>query len=264
MKYTGDHVGLLEKAGQIQTDGAKPAPKKKAAKAAKPKKAKKKEVVSIEDELDDLDLGGSDGGSRALPDEFVLAGKPARFARALIDFLASYGWLMPILAIEGMGTFWNPTYFYIAGLLIFVFNLIVLPIMTNRTIGNFVSITKFVTHHGSPPFFLHLTLRGLNFGFFAGGLIALLIGFPTMDSVVLGIGFGLLAICFADYVVKKVRHEKQQGLYDSMFNAYLVSHVRSGDEEGWLGRLESLADFGESRFKLGGGGDDDEESEDGS
>ena len=94
----------------------------------------------------------------------------------------------------------------------------------------------------------------------ACGLAALMIGFPTMDSVILGIGFGMLAICFADYVVKKVRHENQQGLYDSMFNAYLVSHVRSGDEEGWLGRFESLADFGESRFKLGGS--EDEESED--
>ena len=254
-------MGLLEKAGQIQADGPKATPKKKPVRAAKPKKQKRPAKVSLEDELDDLDFDtGAGTGARNLPDEFVLAGKPAKFARTLIDFLVTYGWLMPIMAIEGMGTFWNPTYFYIAGSLLFMFNLVVLPVMTNRTIGNFVSITKFVTHNGDPPMFLHLTLRGLNFGFFAGGLIALLIGFPTMDSVILGIGFGMLAICFADYVVKKVRHEKQQGLYDSMFNAYLVSHVRSGDEEGWLGRLESLADFGESRFKLGGS--EDEESED--
>ena len=97
-------MGLLEKAGQIQTDGAKPAPKKKAAKAAKPKKAKKKEAVSIEDELDDLDLGGSDGGSRALPDEFVRAGKPAQFARALIDLLVTYGWMIPLIAMTAYGS----------------------------------------------------------------------------------------------------------------------------------------------------------------
>ena len=254
-------MGLLEKAGQIQTDGPKATPKKKPARAAKAKKAKKSAKVSLEDELDDLDIG-VERVSRSLPDEYVLAGKPAKFALGLIDFIVTYAWVILILGYIGFleqGNF-NPTYFYIAGSLLFLFNLAVLPFMTNRTIGNFVSMTKYVTHKGSPPFFMHLTLRGLNFGFFGGGVVALLIGFPTRDSVFLGIGFGMLAICFSDYVIKKVRHEKQQGLYDSMFNAYLVSHVRSGDEQGWLGRLESLADFGESRFKLGDS--DDEESED--
>ena len=263
MNYTGDEMGLLEKAGQIQADGPKATPKKKIAKPAKSKKAKKAPKVSLEDELDDLDIG-DERVSRSLPDEFVLASKPAKFALALIDFIATYVWILLIFGYIGFleqGNF-NPTYFYIAAILLFLFNLAVLPFMTNRTIGNFVSMTKFVTHKGNPPFFLHLTLRGLNFGFFAGGVIALLIGFPTMDSVALGIGFALLAICFTDYVVKKVRHEKQQGLYDSIFNAYLVSHVRSGDEQGWLGRLESLADFGESRFKLGDSEGDESEDDD--
>ena len=258
-------MGLLEKAGQIQADGPKATPKKKPVRAAKPKKAKKEKKapkVSLEDELDDLDIGGAERVSRSLPDEFVLAGKPSKFALALIDFIATYVCFLLVIgyiAFLETGNF-TPTYFYFAAILLFLFNLVLLPFMTNRTIGNFVSMTKFVTHNGNPPFFLHLTLRGLHFGFFVGGVIALLIGFPDMNSVFLGIGFGLLAICFADYVVKKVRHEKQQGLYDSLFNAYLVSHVRSGDEEGWLGRLESLADFGESRFKLSGS--EDEESED--
>ena len=255
-------MGLLEKAGQIQADGPKATPKKKAIKAAKPKKAKAAKVM-LEDELDDLDFDtGAAKASRVLPDEFVLAGKPAKFARALIDLLVTYGWLVPLVTMTAYGSFFDPTYFVIGGALITVFNLIVLPVMTNRTIGNFVSMTKFVTHKGNPPMFLHLTLRGLNFGFFGVGLAALMIGFPTMDSVVLGIGFAMLSICFADYVVKKVRHEKQQGLYDSLFNAFLVSHVRSGDEEGWLGRLESLADFGESRFKLGGSKDEESEDDD--
>ena len=253
-------MGLLEKAGQIQADGPKATPKKKAIKAAKPKKAKPAKVM-LEDELDDLDIGG-DRVSRSLPDGFVLAGKPAKFALALIDFIVTYVCFLLVFGYIAFleTTNFAPTYFYFAAILLFLFNIVVIPFMTNRTIGNFVSMTKFVTHKGNPPFFLHLTLRGLNFGFFAGGVVALLIGFPMMDSVVLGIGFAMLAICFADYVVKKVRHEKQQGLYDSLFNAFLVSHVRSGDEEGWLGRLESLADFGESRFKLGGS--EDEESED--
>ena len=36
-----------------------------------------------------------------------------------------------------------------------------------------------------------------------------------------------------------------QGTVDLLFSAYLVKHVATGEETGWLARFESLGDFGD-------------------
>ena len=36
-----------------------------------------------------------------------------------------------------------------------------------------------------------------------------------------------------------------QGTIDLLFSAYLVKHVATGEETGWLARFESLGDFGD-------------------
>ena len=63
----------------------------------------------------------------------------------------------------------------------------------------------------------------------------------------------LCLLCFAfplsEYIFKKiVGKESQQGMWDKMFGAYLVHHVPSGKETGWLARLESLGEFGAKRI----------------
>ena len=43
----------------------------------------------------------------------------------------------------------------------------------------------------------------------------------------------------------KKNSDYSQGAFDLAFSSYLVKHVASGDETGWLARFESLGDFGD-------------------
>ena len=132
-------MGLLEKAGQIQDEGAsksKPTKTKSAktkSKAPKPKRQKTKKQ-KVDDDLDDLEV--KEKVIKSLPNEFQLAKKPARFARSLVDFICTYGAFLAVLGTFAFvdGDF---TYLWIVALLVMLFNMFVMPIMTNRTIGNY-------------------------------------------------------------------------------------------------------------------------------
>ena len=43
----------------------------------------------------------------------------------------------------------------------------------------------------------------------------------------------------------KKNSDFSQGTIDLVFSAYLVKHVATGEETGWLARFESLGDFGD-------------------
>ena len=43
----------------------------------------------------------------------------------------------------------------------------------------------------------------------------------------------------------KKNSDFSQGTIDLLFSSYLVKHVATGDETGWLARFESLGDFGD-------------------
>nr|MBC8517813.1 hypothetical protein [Euryarchaeota archaeon] len=97
-------MGLLEKAGQMQNEEdvkpakkAKPKPVKaaKPAKKARAKRSKKKKS----NDLDDIDV--TPKVAKTLPDEYVLSKKPARFARSLVDFIVTFGWTVPVVALLG-------------------------------------------------------------------------------------------------------------------------------------------------------------------
>jgi hypothetical protein len=260
-------MGLLEKAGQMQDGGAsKPAKKSKVAKA-KPAKAKPvakkspRRAKKVSDDLDDFEVAPR--VAKTLPDEYEISKKPARFARSLVDFIVSYGWAAPIVGINLYGSNFDGTYFIIGGALLLIFNVIAMPIMTNRTVGNYASLTKYVTHKGAAPFFLHQTFKALTVLFLSMGAFMILSdGIVTtagVNTVNLGIGFGILLLPISDWIIAKVRHETKQGLWDSMFFAYMVSHTRSDDAEatGFFGKLESSGDWLKDKGWLG-----DEKSED--
>jgi hypothetical protein len=259
-------MGLLEKAGQMQDEGTsspakaskpkpvkkeKPAKKVKPAKKAAPRRAKKAKVV---DELDDFEV--KERVSKTLPTEYVLAKKPARFARSLVDFIVTYGAFVGLfgtyLFIDG-----DFTYLWLVSIAIMLFNMIGMPIMTRRTVGNYASLTKYVNHKGNPPIFLHQTFKALTILFILSGLALILssgVGKSGgLNPVNLGIGFAILVIPISDWVVAKIRHETKQGLWDSMFFAYMVSHSRPTDEEasGFFGRLESSGDWLKDKGWLG-------------
>ncbi|MDP6741496.1 MAG: hypothetical protein QF807_01190 [Candidatus Thalassarchaeaceae archaeon] len=259
-----ENMGLLEKAGQMQDEGkakpakaSKPKPAKKEKQAKKPaRRAKKAKVV---DDLDDFEV--KERVAKTLPTEYELAKRPARFARSLVDFIVTYGAFVGLfgtyLFIDG-----DFTYLWIVSIAIMLFNMIGMPIMTRRTVGNYASLTKYVNHKGNPPIFLHQTFKSLTILFILSGLgLILSAGLGKsggLNSVNLGIGFAVLLIPFADWVVAKIRHETRQGIWDSMFFAYMVSHSRTTDEEatGFFGRLESSGDWLKDKGWLG---NDDEE-----
>ena len=60
----------------------------------------------------------------------------------------------------------------------------------------------------------------------------------------IGIGSVLMILWIVNFFFKK-NSDYSQGLFDLAFSSYLVKHVASGDETGWLARFESLGDFGD-------------------
>jgi|TARA_B100000315_G_scaffold182825_1_gene171752 uncharacterized membrane protein (DUF485 family) len=257
-----ENMGLLEKAGQMQDEGkakpakaTKPKPAKKEKQAKKPaRRAKKAKVV---DDLDDFEV--KERVAKTLPTEYELAKKPARFARSLVDFIVTYGAFLGVLGAFAMVDS-DFTYFWILAILVMIFNMIAMPIMTRRTVGNYASLTKYITYKGKPPLFLHQTFKSLTILFIVVGLILILSSQSSdgTNSVNLGIGLAVLLIPISDWVVSKIRHETKQGLWDSIFFAYMVSHSRMADEEatGFFGRLESSGDWLKDKGWLG---KDDEE-----
>lgn len=66
----------------------------------------------------------------------------------------------------------------------------------------------------------------------------------TSGMTYLIIGAVLMIVWIVNFFFKK-NSDYSQGLFDLAFSSYLVKHVSSGDETGWLARFESLGDFGD-------------------
>ena len=95
-------------------------------------------------------------------------------------------------------------------------------------------------------------MNNLNFPFFLLGLILFFMGSGDQDYALLGGGVFAASIMIIDaWLCKRyLFQETKQGLWDIIFNAYLVKHVPSGEETGWLAKLEGLGDFAEQKFKM--------------
>ena len=146
----------------------------------------------------------------------------------------------------------NPTWIIIGGFLLAITNLIVLPIFMGRNLGQFISRTKYINSKSQRPIFLHALMNNLNFPLFLLGLILILMGSGDQDYALLGGGIFAASIMIVDaWLCKRyLFQETKQGLWDIIFNAYLVKHVPSGEETGWLAKLEGLGDFAEQKFKM--------------
>ncbi len=263
-------MGLLEKAGGMQADDPPKKPKRAKKKrdpnpepvTEKPKKQRRKKKEVSLDEL--LEEEAQDGP----PGDFIIASKGARRSRGLVDFIVNWTLPITILTIEAMGTFWNPTWLWVAGLAIIVFNIGYLPYAHKRTIGNFVSRTRYVNRHGKDPIFLYVTIKMMTVPFIMGALILIAtFAGEIQDSkeaitpFAIGVAFALVP--FSDWVVLKVRHEAGQGLWDTIFGAYIVAHVPEEGAEGWLAKLEATGDYFEQKGWLSDeeGSEEDSENE---
>lgn len=252
-------MGLLDKVDNM--DDAKPAKAKpKAAKAvakATPKAAKavaKKatpkaakpaaKTIKLKDE-------GSDKPEKirptGLPEGFELAGNMPRYIGWIINFAWNFGVSIGLLSILSTGADSDLTIGWaVAGLMILI-NWLVLPIWTGRNIGEFVSRTKYINSSGSKPIFLHAVLNN-SIGFLSLiGLILMMANFQdigTTGMVPFITGVVFIVFWIFNFFLKK-NSDFSQGAFDLAFSSYLVKHVATGDETGWMARFESLGDFGD-------------------
>ena len=214
---------------------AKPAQKVVAAKVAKPKKVR--------------------ATPAGLPGDFEIASPNARRIAGLTNFVVNlgpiFGFLFSVTILDAFTTI-----FAIVALAALTLNLIIVPIMSGRTLGNFVSRTKNITSAGNKPNFMHalfvnstgiLALLGVIFlMIFAGSIFSTKGSEQISASVWSVLGVAFIILYFVNYSIKK-GSESNQGLYDSLFGAFLVKHVPAEGEvsTGFIGKLEGMASYGD-------------------
>jgi hypothetical protein len=256
-------MGLLEKAGKMNDD------KPKKAKKAKPVKASK---VETKDKLDKAIAkktastkktrkARAPRNPRVLPEGFQPAGRAAKGARRLVDFIVNYSGVVALIGFTATGAFFDPTLFLIAAVVPILLNMFFLPAKTNRTVGMFLTRTRFVNSKGQYPLWIHLTMSNFTALFLMMG-VALIFMATEGNKTFLVVGICMILISVADYVVTKIRHAngQQQNMWDAMFGCWFVVAEKSEDSGiKWLDRLESLGDFGE---KKGWSGSQSDESDD--
>ena len=227
------------------TPKATPKAAKAVAKKATPKAAKPAaKTIKLKDEGGDKPEKIRPTG---LPEGFELAGNMPRYIGWIINFAWNFGVSIGLLSILSTGADSDLTIGWaVAGLMIII-NWLVLPIWTGRNIGEFVSRTKYINSSGSKPIFLHAVLNN-SIGFLSLiGLILMMANFQNIStSGMIPFITGVVFIVFwiFNFFLKK-NSDFSQGVFDLAFNSYLVKHVATGEETGWMARFESLGDFGD-------------------
>ena len=210
----------------------------KAAKAAKAPRAKKPKLSTA-----------------GLPEGYEIATQNSRFLAWLMNFIWNFGVLFAAIFLSVIGS--TPTIPAVLALLMIIINVFVIPIMTGRTLGNFMSRTRYITSADSKPNPLHgflvnsvglMALVGLSLVIINMGNLFDTAGKANPVAIgLLVLGIILFSVRIIDGRFKK-NSDQNQGLYDMLFGAYLVKYVRAEGEEltGIALRLESMANFGDS------------------
>jgi len=179
--------------------------------------------------------------------------------RRFIDILVTYGWMFPVVGISAYGSDIDPTYLNIGGMVLYIGNVGFLPSRFNRTIGNIVSRTKFVTSSGNNASWAYTFLKGLNFPFALIGLVTVMtmlsdlsspLGETTGSAIFRVIGLLMLLPLALDWLLTKFSMAKR-GLWERIFGGvWLVRSTKTGSSKGWLKRLDQLSDYAEKRGLL--------------
>ena len=169
-------MGLLEKAGNVQTEEKKatkvvkaekeaekfnqavakdakkvePSPKE-SKKAAKVKKAKKPKKVKAPRAKKERIL-------KQFPEGFDEVNKARSWFRTLVDLVVNFSlfsfYLLTNIVAGGAS---DLTYVLILSLILPIFNLVFMPYKTGRTVGQWITTTRYVNSRGeNPPFLYHL------------------------------------------------------------------------------------------------------------
>ncbi len=252
-------MGLLDKVDNL--DAAKPAkavPKKAAPKKAMPRKATAKKAVAKKATPVAAKAAKPARAAKAaapqkirpsgLPEGYELSGSMPRYIGWLINFAWNFGVLIATIAIASVSAS-DYTFSWLAAALMILINWLVIPIWMGRNIGEFVSRTKYINSSGNKPFVLHAVLNN-SLGFmFLFGFIMIFMNFKELGTsssamtwLIIGVLF--MIIWVVNFFFKK-NSDYSQGLFDLAFSSYLVKHVASGTETGWMARFDGLGDFGD-------------------
>ena len=219
---------------------AKAVPKKAVAKKATPKAAKAARSKDARPKSEKLSPQG-------LPEGFELAGSMPRYIGWLINFAWNFGVVIGLLSILATGADSDLTIPWGGAGLMIIINWIVMPIWTGRNIGEFVSRSKYITSSGNKPIALHAILNN-SLGFMSlAGVILVFVNFQDLKEdglVPFIIGILMFILWVLNFFFKK-NSDYSQGIFDLAFGTYLVKHVATGSETGWIARFEGLGDFGD-------------------
>ncbi len=256
-------MGLLEKAGQINsgdTSAVSPAePEIKAQPVAAEtvaepepvqvkKRSRRKRATRKKREPREKRVRVA----KVLPEGYEEASRSQRVIRRGSDFAVSYGWTVPLSVLTAWGSYFDPTYVFLLGILLMGFNLGFMPYTTNRTVGNWISRTTFITSKSGTPHQSYLFLKGLTFPMVMLGMIIFLTstseGFGSRKGqILLGSSLIFLLPPLLDYLFYRLKRD-DLGLWDTLYGGvWMVKTSKSTESKGWLKRLEQLGDYSESQ-----------------
>ena len=274
-------MGLLEKAGKISDEEKKeepvpvatpikadPAPvtkkskasRKKSAKAPKkaaPKKPKKTKARRPKSE------------PKVIPEGFEEVVGARSSLRLFIDFSVNFGFIIAIFVAFALIEI-PTTLFLSIALLLSIFNLIIMPIRFKRSMGNVISRTQFINSRGDNATFIYHSMKNTTLASYFIFLLGVFFGISMLgdSSGIEGGDFmnAFIAICLStilipllDYIFRRTR-EDSMGLWEVAFGGIWLAKATSSPSDNsksrFMQRLESMADYAESRVDL------DDETED--
>jgi len=256
-------MGLLEKAGQINAgDSSEAAPTKPSTNpepvAAEPisepepvqskKRSRRKRAPKKKREP----RPKKERVAKVLPEGYEGASRSQKVIRRGADFVVSYGWTVPLTVLTAWGSYFDPTYIFLLGMLLIGFNLGFMPYTTGRTVGNWISRSTFVTAKSGTPHQSYLLLKGLTFPLVMLGLILFLTstseGFGSKSGQVLLVAsLVFLLPPLLDYIFYRFKRD-DLGLWDTLYGGvWMVKTSKSAQSKGWLKRLEQLGDYSEAQ-----------------
>jgi len=250
-------MGLLDKAGNVGKTEDKP---KAVAKAIPKAVAKAPASIAVTPEAKKVVSKKPAKAKKVrtprttgLPDGFELASAMNRSISWWINFVVNFSVLFAALAMTANDTGVTTTILFAVSGIMIILNVIVIPLKTGRTIGHFVSRTKYITASGDKANVFHSVLAN-TVGFFAlmGVIVVGIVvsDVETDDAVgitMIAMGVIFIILWFVNRNFKK-NSDMDQGLYDLIFSAYLVKHIPAEGEEaasGIWGRLENAGEWGD-------------------
>ena len=250
-------MGLLDKADNISEKVVKVTekPKKEPKQAKAPKKPKAvKEPKQKKERKPKREKRVS--GDVVKPEDMDFATGLNRSLSWFVDVAVNFGLFfasVPMMMFDSAAS-GTPLYTWLlaAGGLAFFANTILIPSLTGRTMGHFVTRINYHNSRGEKPIFIHSILNNLLGPLALLGFFMIAFQFQNLNEggqamTMFIIGCVAVAIFIANLFIKRAS-DYNQGMFDLLFGCYLVKYISTGEESSnWLfAKLENMGNFGDA------------------